>query len=346
METACTSPLGRAVLVLAGLAVVLIGVLALVGKADASLYVVPDPPLKARATVEGKNALVTTRLTCPFPECAYTLKTAPGTAKADGKDAGRKDYNPFAYQTITLTKGQAKSVKFKVLALKDDVCERTEYFYVALEGEWSGINDRYGGPGPVEKKVKVNIKGNSNCLLTRPGGLDPSKPVQLPQTQPTPAPAPAPAPAPNTTNSDSTNGRQSSMTAGSTTIARCATDLAAGVAGQAGAWGNFVPGCTVKLTCPASVRVCRADEESRINLEFYRDERVTLNSRLRVFSASNTEFFHRDVSCDNSNWCSIEDTVMIRGGESASVECNGVRQTTANNRARNSCTLSLESTNS
>ena len=51
--------------------------------------------------------------------------------------------------------------------------------------------------------------------------------------------------------------------------------------------------------------------------------------------------WYRDVSCDNANWCRTEDLVHIRGGQSASVQCNGVRQP-GHNRATVACTLNLE----
>ena len=128
---------------------------------------------------------------------------------------------------------------------------------------------------------------------------------------------------------------------GSGVMSTCETPSRAGVLGQYGAWGYFVDGCTVRLTCPAHLRVCAARAESRIVSEPARGQRVTLNSRLRAFSSSGNVIWYRDVSCDNANWCRTEDLVHIRGGESASVQCNGVRQP-GHNRATVACTLNLE----
>jgi hypothetical protein len=352
METTRPPRLRRIALEIVAFFVIFAALLGVASQADASLYEVPNPPLKNRIVNEGGTAAFRTKLTCPFPECTYRLYTAPGTATVDNKKPGNKDYNPFAYQTVTLEKGQAKALVFRVKTLTDDVCEKDEYFFVKLEGEWSGINDRYGGPAPVEKTVKATIRGEQCIVTTKPKDIDvivsrpelQPKPAPAPDPAPAPAPAPPPGPTPNTTNGDSTSGQQTSWTAGSTTIARCTTDLATGVQGQYDAWGHYIAGCTVRLTCPVSVRVCQASEESRINTEFYIGHRVTLSSRMRVFSASNTEFWHRDQSCANNDWCAVEDMVMVRGGESASVQCNGVRQSGPEaNRARNTCQLSLES---
>jgi len=113
-----------------------------------------------------------------------------------------------------------------------------------------------------------------------------------------------------------------------------------GEQGAYGAWGHYIDGCTVQLTCPAHVEVCEASEDSRINTEAAQGDKVTLNSRIRVYSSSFTLFFSRDVSCENTNWCEAEDKVFIRGGETASVQCNGVREST-DNRAHVSCNLDL-----
>ena len=104
--------------------------------------------------------------------------------------------------------------------------------------------------------------------------------------------------------------------------------------GQYGAWGYFVDGCTVRLTCPTRLRAASRPESRSW-------QRVTLNSRLRAFSSSGNVIWYRDVSCDNANWCRTEDLVHIRGGQSASVQCNGVRQP-GHNRATVACTLNLE----
>jgi hypothetical protein len=114
------------------------------------------------------------------------------------------------------------------------------------------------------------------------------------------------------------------------------------VAGAFGAWGHYVDGCTVQLTCPAHLQVCSAHASSRINTEKSVGHKVTLNSRLRAISPSGNVFWFRDVSCANTDWCEAEDMVYIRGGQTASVQCNGVRESgPKDNRAHVACSLDL-----
>jgi hypothetical protein len=144
-------------------------------------------------------------------------------------------------------------------------------------------------------------------------------------------PAAADDPAAATTTSDYGSGVTST----------CQTPSRVGVFGQYGAWGYFVDGCTVRLTCPAYLQVCAANAESRIVSEPFRGQRVTLNSRLRAFSSSGLVIWYRDTSCDNAGSCGTADLVHIRGGQSASVQCNGVRGG-GHNRATVACTLNLK----
>jgi hypothetical protein len=120
----------------------------------------------------------------------------------------------------------------------------------------------------------------------------------------------------------------------------CQTPDKIGVSGQYGAWGYYVDGCTVRLTCPSYLSVCSANASSRIVSAPDRGQRVTLNSRLRAFSASGSLFWYRDTSCEGRPSCGTTDLVYIRGGESASVQCNGVREG-GHNRANVACTLAL-----
>ncbi|MEA2424072.1 MAG: hypothetical protein QOH13_482, partial [Thermoleophilaceae bacterium] len=216
METACQSHFRRLALGLMAAVVAFVAMLGIVAKADAGLYVLPDPPLKAKTVNEGGTAAWKIKLTCPFAECDYRISTAPGTAKADGSSAGNRDYNPFAYYTIALEKGKSKVVVFRAKTLTDDVCEKSEYFTVRLQGEWQGINDRYGGPPSLDKKAKVTIR-NQGCLFQMPATKIPNRvptnptpapapapaPDPAPAPAPSPAPAPAPAPTPNNTNGNS-----------------------------------------------------------------------------------------------------------------------------------------------
>jgi len=120
----------------------------------------------------------------------------------------------------------------------------------------------------------------------------------------------------------------------------CQTPDKVGVFGQYGAWGYYLDGCTVRLTCPSYLSVCSASAASRIVTTPDRGQRVTLNSRLRAFSSSGYLFWYRDQSCDDRASCSTADLVYIRGGESASVQCNGVREG-GHNRGNVACSLKL-----
>jgi hypothetical protein len=114
-----------------------------------------------------------------------------------------------------------------------------------------------------------------------------------------------------------------------------------GVFGQYGAKGYYIAGCTVRLTCPSTRSGCTVMAESRINTERGRGDWVTLNSRTRIFRRGFGVGW-RDRSCAGTNWCMTKDTytVKIRGGDSASVQCNGVRAA-GPNRAQVRCTIEL-----
>jgi hypothetical protein len=123
----------------------------------------------------------------------------------------------------------------------------------------------------------------------------------------------------------------------------CIAAYKPGVFGQYGAKGYYIAGCTVRLTCPSTRTGCTVMAESRINTERSRGDRVTLNSRTRIFRRG-LGVGWGDSSCAGTNWCMTEDTykVNIRGGDSASVQCNGVRES-APNRAQVRCTVELGS---
>jgi hypothetical protein len=130
-------------------------------------------------------------------------------------------------------------------------------------------------------------------------------------------------------------------TQGSVRTYTCVTPYTGGVFGQFGAWGDYIDGCTVRLYCPSTSYTCTASEETSIATKAYRGERVTQNARLRVFNSSGTLVWWRDRSCADIDFCVNRDAVRIWGGESASVQCNGVRQHTANNTANNWCAVSM-----
>src|SRR5687768_7954146 len=126
----------------------------------------------------------------------------------------------------------------------------------------------------------------------------------------------------------------------------CATQYKTGVYGQYGASGNFIDGCTVKLTCPANtgqmpVQRCDVSGYSFIENYYYRGERVTMNARIRRFEAGGRLYGWSDKSCAGYDRCEVNDSSVIAPGQSASVQCNGVRSATAGNSARAYCSVKL-----
>jgi hypothetical protein len=108
----------------------------------------------------------------------------------------------------------------------------------------------------------------------------------------------------------------------------CVMPEQTGVPGAYGAWGNFIYGCTVKLTCPHRFRACVVDQRSGILANGPNPE-VSLNSRLRLYNRSGRLAWVKDLSCWDVGACYVDETdtlPQIRPGESASVECNGVRE--------------------
>jgi hypothetical protein len=127
----------------------------------------------------------------------------------------------------------------------------------------------------------------------------------------------------------------------------CDTPYSYGVAFQYGAWGDYVDGCTVRLTCPATARrACRVvSDASFTSLVFDRYSKVTQNARLRVFptATSNSPIWWRDRSCsDPYSYCESTDTAHISPGQSASTQCNGVREHYAGApQATNACYITM-----
>jgi hypothetical protein len=130
---------------------------------------------------------------------------------------------------------------------------------------------------------------------------------------------------------------------GNGVTASCATAQKAGEAPQSNPWGTYIDGCTVRLACPAEVRLCAAKASSRIVTETPRGHHVTLDQHLRAFSGPDTvdPMVRRDLRCDGTDACSLDDSLYLNGGQAASVQCNGIRQT-ADNRAMVGCSLDLQ----
>src|SRR4051812_14597616 len=131
---------------------------------------------------------------------------------------------------------------------------------------------------------------------------------------------------------------------GPSKVYTCITDEQVGVQGAFGAWGDYVDGCTVDLFCPPTSTSCVAWEQTSIATESGRGDRVTQNARIRVINPVTAEVvWFRDHSCAGTDLCENRDSVRLRGGRSASVQCNGVREHSAVfNRGANTCTLKMD----
>jgi len=120
----------------------------------------------------------------------------------------------------------------------------------------------------------------------------------------------------------------------------CTTGWQAGVWGQYGAWGDYIDGCTVQLSCPYAY--CTAYESTSIRLSNSVGHRVTQNARLRVLDFYGRVLRYRDRSCSGTHTCSNSDSIRVYQGEYASVQCNGVRQHSSTaNWAYNSCGIQM-----
>jgi hypothetical protein len=98
----------------------------------------------------------------------------------------------------------------------------------------------------------------------------------------------------------------------------CTTANQVGVFGRYGAWGNFIDGCTVGLSCPSTSTSCLAREQTSIHTESYIGHRVTQNARLRVFNGSGRVLWRRDQSCSGTDWCQNAGSIRLRPSQYAS----------------------------
>lgn len=126
---------------------------------------------------------------------------------------------------------------------------------------------------------------------------------------------------------------------GTVAFKTCMPDYQTGVQGQYGAWGTFISGCTVQIQCTGSAP-CRVSNRSMLVTESWGGGRVTMNARIRYINSAGAVTGWRDKSCEGTNWCRVDDETYIQPGQSASVECNGVRANGAN-RGRSRCGIIL-----
>ena len=111
--------------------------------------------------------------------------------------------------------------------------------------------------------------------------------------------------------------------------ARCETVWQYGVLGAYGAWGRYIDGCTAAATCPYAAGC--VIEHAYGHLKHYTEQsnqRVTCNSRLRIYTASGVWRYSQDRSGSGYTYCNASHTgttATLGYGERAEVQSNGVR---------------------
>jgi hypothetical protein len=109
---------------------------------------------------------------------------------------------------------------------------------------------------------------------------------------------------------------------GTSVGANCVTQDAAGWKGAFGVWGYYIPGCVVKVPCPAG-RECVAHASSTIRATGY--ELTNVNQRLTAHVGNVTPPWKHDTGCEGATECTAtDDSIRIRGGGSAELQCSGV----------------------
>ncbi|WP_354698210.1 hypothetical protein DSM112329_03876 [Paraconexibacter sp. AEG42_29] len=292
--------------------------------------------------VEGSLANIRVPLRCPSggsAKCVFSTKLEGGTARDAAKPGG--DFSGLDPSRYTFSPGKSWTMLIKMFTKDDNVCEPPESFAVKVTTvQGRQFRADIGRITIVDKDdcrpvIKPSDPVQPSPIVPAPAPvLEPSTPVQ---------PSPVSPQQPTSASADSGTPTITSTPTSTGAMQSCRTPLWIGDNGAFGAHGFYNSGCIVQVTCPQAVQVCSASAESGISSERGVGDQVTLNSRIRVFSASMSEFFHRDQSCAGTNFCRTEDKVMIRGGETASVQCNGVRVTpTQANRSAVTCSLVVE----
>jgi hypothetical protein len=214
--------------------------------------------------------------------------------------------NDFAPATFTgkAKKGGRFSITLPIATKDDNVAEPTETF-----------------------SVHVDVSNRKGTF-----GFDAVQTITDNDAPTTPTPGPPP-PDDNTPQFETTGTASYSSQV-------CALPYRFGVNYQYGAWGAFLSGCTVKLTCP--VAQCVARSESSITPETASNARYTLNSRLFVQQQNGQSAgFNSNKSCDQAGACKLDDGVLLVNGQTAFSTCNGVRAINPAIRAKVACRLTL-----
>ncbi|WP_320668694.1 hypothetical protein [Patulibacter defluvii] len=277
---------------------------------------------------EGQTSDLRIKLTCQrgYGTCTFLVDAIPLTAARPGDFVAKT--SPARAKLKIRRAGHSMIATVRFTAVADGVCEGTETARVR-------VIKRTRREGQRRDYGDITIEDRDCDTPPTP------KPDPTPDPQPKPDPTPKPDPAPPLpADSGSPTVRTTALTNG--TLGECVTPDWIGTQ-TTGGWFNR--GCAVKVSCPPSAQVCSVHSESRHVLERAIDgERLSLNSRVTVFSAGGVSYWFRDQSSANQGFTRNEDPgVMIRGGESARVECNGVRiAPTVPNRSLIGCSLAVE----
>lgn len=301
--------------------------------ASAAAADVPPTTLSGWTVTEGRPTDLRVKLTCQrgLGPCTFVVDAIGLTAKRGADFTART--SPSLTKLKIRRAGRSMVATVRFTALDDGVCEGTELARVR-------VTKRTRRKGGRRDYGTVTIKDADCETPTTPTAPAPTTPGPT-----TPAPDPVPGgPAPAfPPDAGTPTVRTTALTNG--TLGECTTPQWIGTEATAGANGWFNRGCAVKVACPPEARVCRVTAEGRHVLErAVEGERVSLNSRITAFSASDVAFWFRDQSSTGAGFTRTEDPgVMIRGGESARLECNGVRiAPTVPNRSLVGCALTVE----
>lgn len=231
--------------------------------------------------------------------------------------------------------GRTKTIAWKVRTKADGVCAPNRTVRLDIASRRDGGASQYAGSGTIT----LTDRGDCQVLITGPAVQPAVTPAPTAPQEPAPAPQQLVAPQASFAPQDGGTFTTHVTNLGDEFDGECTTPL---WTGQLGDGGYFNSGCVITVKCPPSASVCQADAKSTIDTERYTGRRVTLNTRLHVYSAGAVEYWHRDRSCAGQDTCTATDMIMVRGGENAQVECNGVRENAETNRSRITCDLNLK----
>jgi hypothetical protein len=144
-------------------------------------------------------------------------------------------------------------------------------------------------------------------------------------------------------SADVTNPSYQTINYGPRKEFKCITPPSNGVFRQFGAWGDFIDGCTVQLSCPRTSVRCTAWMSTTINAYGNPAVPVTQNGRIRRLDANQRVVGFKDRSCSGTSVCQNITSLKIPGGQYGSVQCNGVRAHVAGApRASNTCSIRMD----